>query len=69
MGDIKVYDKVIVTDALLLNNRYVKELVGVVAIVLKIDRYLETFPYKVEIDNKLYWVEGIPHSSLMEELF
>lgn len=69
MGDIKVHDKIIVTDALILNGRYVEHLVGAVAIVLKVDTYLKTYPYKVQIDNKYYWVEGIPHSSLMEELF
>lgn len=69
MGDIKVYDKIIVTDALVLNDRHVAQLVGVVAVVLRVDTYLKSFPYKVKIDDKLYWVEGIPHSSLMEELF
>lgn len=69
MGDIKVHDKIIVTDALVINDRYVTQLVGVVAVVLRVDTHLKTFPYKVEIDNKCYWVDGIPHSSLMEELF
>lgn len=69
MGDIKVWDRIIVTDALVINERYSGELVGVVAIVLKVDTYLKTFPYKVKIGEWHYWVEGIPHSSLMEELF
>jgi hypothetical protein len=69
MGDIKVADKIIVTEVLSLNLREWKDLVGEVATVIHIEKYVKSFPYKVEIRGWNYWVEGVPHSSLMEELF
>ena len=68
MGSVKVMDAIIITDALILNKQSLDEVIGKVAIVRKIDTYLKTYPYKVQIENTFYWVEGIPYSSLMMEL-
>ena len=69
MECIKVYDKIIITDALILNQRNANKLIGQVAVVIGISRYSKIFPYRVEIYDTIGWVEGIPYSSLMLELF
>lgn len=69
MGSIRVNDKIIVTDILSINLRECFDLVGEVATVIHVECYVKSFPYKVEIRGWNYWVEGVLHSSLMEELF
>lgn len=67
MGNIKVNDKIIIVDMLSVNSR--EGIIGKTAVVEYIDKMLPNyFPYRVDINNQIYWVQGIPHSSLMEEL-
>lgn len=68
MGSVKVKDKIIITDALVVNKESLNNIIGKTARIIKIDTHLPTFPYKVQIEDTFYWVEGIPYSSLMMEL-
>lgn len=68
MGSIKVKDKIIITDALILNKESLNNIIGKTARIIKIDNHLKTYPYKVQVEDTFYWVEGIPYSSLMLEL-
>lgn len=74
MGNLKEGDQVIVTMVLYIGNReskystIVKDLISSVHKVVEIDRTGATFPYKIEVGNSAFWVEGVPHSSLMMEL-
>lgn len=68
MGSIKVKDKIIITDALVINKKSLNKVISKTARIIKIDTHLTTFPYKVQVENIFYWVEGVPYSSLMEEL-
>lgn len=68
MGSVKVKDKIIITDALVVNKEVLNKIIGKTAKIIKIDTYLPTFPYKVQVEDTFYWVEGIPYSSLMMEL-
>lgn len=68
MGSVKVKDKIIITDALVRNKELLNKIIGKTARIIKIDTHLPSFPYKVQIEDTFYWVEGIPYSSLMMEL-
>jgi hypothetical protein len=73
VGSIKKGDKVIVTDVLYIQieSKYsfkAKDLISSVHKVLEVDTTGAPYPYKIEVDNSTFWVEGIPYSSLMMEL-
>jgi hypothetical protein len=72
MGSLKVGDDIIVTKALWLVEPLV-QLIGTRQKITQIDCShfpFQTYPYKIlAVNNKPYWVEGIPYSSLIEELF
>lgn len=74
MGNLKEGDQVIVTMVLYVVNipsKYstiAKDLISSVHKVVEIDRACATFPYKIKVGNSTFWVEGVPHSSLMMEL-
>ena len=74
MGNLKEGDQVIVTMVLYVVNipsKYstiAKDLISSVHKVVEIDRTVATFPYKIKVGNSTFWVEGVPHSSLMMEL-
>lgn len=70
MGSLEAGDFIIVTDVLGselgLNNGYC--IIGLSLKVAYVDTYLSTYPYKVEYNDRSYWVEGLPYSPLMAEL-
>lgn len=66
MGNLKVGDDVIITEAIKLHPSE-KTIVGCIAKIVKIDTF--PYPYKVIYIGQYYWVDGIPYSSLAEELF
>ena len=68
MGSIKIGDTIIVTRTLHLDPPDPK-IIGRVCKVLFVDTVLLSYPYKIEINDKIYWVEGVLASSLMLELF
>ena len=67
MGSIKIGDTIIVTSVLYLDPN--PNIIGRVCKVLFVDTVLLSYPYKIEINDKIYWVEGVLASSLMLELF
>jgi hypothetical protein len=67
MGSIKVGDLIIITDAL--TSRTIPDLRGSIAMVLFIDDVLLTYPYKIKKNGMTLWVEGVPYSPLIAELF
>ena len=76
MGNLKEGDQIIVTTVLSFNipskpsKHYTtaKNLISSVHKVVEIDRTGATFPYKIEVGNSTFWVEGVPYSSLIREL-
>ena len=68
MGNLKVGDEIIVTDVLQIckNLDHLKLTVHKIYSSAPIDIY---FPYQIEVNRILYWVEGIPYSPLMMELW
>lgn len=70
MGSLEIGDYLIVTDVLGselgINNGIC--IIGLSLKVEYIDTYLNTYQYKVEYNNRTYWVEGIPYSPLLAEL-
>jgi hypothetical protein len=67
MGSIKVGDSIIVTSVLYFDTT--PKIIGKVGEVLFVDTVLLSYPYKIQINDKIYWVEGVLASSLMLELF
>lgn len=67
MGSIKIGDTIIVTNVLYFDTH--PKIIGRVCKVLFVDTVLLSYPYKIEINDKIYWVEGVLASSLMLELF
>jgi hypothetical protein len=67
VGSIKIGDTIIVTSVLYLDPN--PKIIGRVCKVLFVDTVLLSYPYKIEINDKIYWVEGVLASSLMLELF
>lgn len=70
MGSLKVGDKIIVTYAIIPS---VENEVGVIVEVNDCSS-INILPYRIKLndndaDSRLFWVDGIPHSPLMEELF
>lgn len=73
MGNLKEGDQVIVTMVFYINiyseySTTAKDLIGSVRKVLQIDRLGGPYPYKIKVGKSTFWVEGVPHSSLMMEL-
>lgn len=70
MGSLEVGDYLIVTNVLGselgINNGTC--IIGLALKIQFIDTYLSTYPYKVEYNNRNYWVEGLPYSPLIAEL-
>lgn len=70
MGSLKVGDKIIVTYATVI---LVENKVGIIVEVDDYsDRHVLALPYRIKLhptDLQSFWVNGIPHSSLLEELF
>lgn len=67
MGDLKVGDKIIVVDVLQIGNR-LDHLKFTIQKILSIHSPSDYYPYRIEINNSFYWVEGIPYSPLIMEL-
>jgi hypothetical protein len=67
VGSIKVGDSIIVTSVLYFDTT--PKIIGKVGEVLFVDTVLLSYPYKIQINDKIYWVEGVLASSLMLELF
>lgn len=68
MGSLKIGDKIIVTDILTISPDYAK-LKGSVAIIIAVDQVLSDYLYKVKLENRHFWVDGVLYSPLLEELF
>jgi len=67
MGSVKIGDTIIVTNVLYYDIH--PKIIGRVCKVLFVDTVLLSYPYKIEINDKIHWVEGVLASSLMLELF
>lgn len=67
MGCVKKGDSIIITQVLWFGDTN-PGIEGKTSKVLFIDTILRTFPYKIEINDRVYWVEGVLESSLMMEL-
>ena len=73
MGSLKTGDLIIVTDVLYFsqlntNTAKAKSLFNSVHAITQVDCTGCPFPYKIEVKNSTFWVEGIRYSSLMMEL-
>lgn len=68
MGRLKIGDKIIVTNILALNPDKYKYL-GNVATIIAVDQVLADYLYKVRLENRHFWVDGVLYSPLLEELF
>lgn len=73
MGSLKTGDLIIVTDVLYFpqlnkNTAKAKSLFNSVHAITQVDFTGCPFPYKIEVGNSTFWVEGIRYSSLMMEL-
>lgn len=68
MGSIKVGDTIIIVLPLgTLEDRL--NLTGRTAVVVIVDPTDKTWPFKVLVDGNYFWVNGVLHSPLLEELF
>jgi len=70
VGDLEVGDDIIVTRVLFINLPFT-QLIGTKQSIIQVDYSdfpYRTFPYKILVADKSFWVEGIPYSSLMMEL-
>jgi len=68
LGGINVGDLIIIILPLgTLEDRF--NLTGKTAVVVTIDATDNTWPFKVLVDGKYFWVNGVLHSPLLEELF
>lgn len=73
MGGMRTGDLLIVTEVLHYYqvNRYTnkaKSLVNSVHKIIQIDCTGCPYPYKIEVGEDTFWVEGLPYSPLMMEL-
>ena len=68
MGDLKIGDKIIVTDVLTSCSDKRIQVMGKVFEVKYVDTILNTFKFQITYNNIQFWVEGIPYSPLMAEL-
>lgn len=68
MGSLKIGDKIIVTDALTIPQDKWKY-IGSVATIIEVDQILVDYLYKVKLENRHLWVDGVLYSPLLEELF
>jgi hypothetical protein len=73
LGSLKTGDLVIVTEILHFNTQEkysikAKSLVNSVHKITQIDWTGCPYPYKIEVGNSTFWVEGIRYSSLILEL-
>lgn len=76
MGNLKVGDDIIVTKVLCIATAIkAKSIIGTKHKIIQLDFVdfisfqFQTFPYQILVKGTTFWVEGIPYSSLMEELF
>jgi hypothetical protein len=69
MGGINKGDLIIVTNVLTSFEEKVKKLIGTVHTVEIIDTTGFNYLYLIKVNDVSYWVDGIPYSSLVMELF
>jgi len=67
MGNLKVGDKIIVTEVLQLGNS-LDHLKFTIQEISSIHLPEDYYPYGIETDISIHWVAGIPYSSLVMEL-
>lgn len=70
MGDLEVGDDIIVTKVLFIKPPFT-QLVGTKHTIIQVDYSdfpFRSYPYKIVVADKSFWVDGIPYSSLMMEL-
>ena len=65
MGNLKIGDNIIITEALKIFP--FPKIVGEIAMIVHVDD--PPYPYKIIFAKENYWVDGIPYSSLVKELF
>ena len=68
MGNLKVGDKIIITDVLQLGGKSLDHLNFTIQEISSIHTTWDYYPYRIEVGNSTHWVAGIPYSSLMMEL-
>jgi len=70
LGNLKVGDKIIVTDVLVFNDHSASQdhLKFTIQEISLIHSPEDCYPYIIETDTALHWVEGIPYSPLVMEL-
>ncbi len=73
MGSLKTGDLIIVTEVLVINLKNIysikaKNIINTTHKIKQVDCTGCPFPYKIEVGNSTFWVEGVPYSSLMMEL-
>jgi hypothetical protein len=69
MGGINKGDLIIVTNVLTSFEEKVTQLIGTVHTVEVIDTIGFNYLYLIKVNDVSYWVDGIPYSSLVMELF
>jgi len=67
MGNLKIGDKIIVTDVLQV-GKSLDHLKFTIQKISSIHSPEDYYPYRIEINNSFHWVEGIPYNSLVMEL-
>jgi hypothetical protein len=68
MGNLKVGDKIIITDVLQLGGKSLDHLNFTIQEISSIHTPEDYYPYRIEVGNSTHWVAGIPYSSLVVEL-
>jgi hypothetical protein len=67
MGNLKIGDKIIVTDILQV-GKSLDHLKFTIQEISSIHSPEDYYPYRIETDTSFHWVEGIPYSPLVMEL-
>lgn len=68
MGSLKIGNKIIITAALTMPQDEYKY-IGKVANIEAVDQVLADYVYRVSLEDRYLWVDGVPYSPLLEELF
>jgi hypothetical protein len=68
MGNLKVGDKIIVIDIFQI-GKSLDHLKFTIQEISSIHSPKDYYPYRIETGTSIHWVEGIPYSSLVVELF
>jgi hypothetical protein len=69
MGGIDKGDLIIVTNVLTSFEAKATRLIGTVQKVIIVDTIGFNYLYLIKVNDVSYWVDGIPYSSLVMELF